>query len=156
VRARSVFLVALAVAGFVIAVDLTAVQLGWAAAWEPFFADGSQRVLGSALSRSLPIPDSAVGAMAYTVDTVLGLSLLVRPVGMPTVALALAVVATAGAVASALLVGYQAIVVRSFCTLCLASAGVSWALAIGAVREARERHSAIDPSKGHRSGLHHR
>ncbi len=33
--------------------------------WEPFFGDGSRRILNSRVSHLLPIPDAALGAAGY-------------------------------------------------------------------------------------------
>ena len=55
------------------------------------------------------------------------------------VAVALAVVATAGESSGVLLALSQATLLGSFCTLCLLSSGISVALALGALVEARTR-----------------
>ena len=116
-RWRSVGLVCIAVVGLLISLDLAAFQVGIAGPpWEPLFGDGSRRVLTSDLSRLLPVPDAAAGAGAYVVEALLG------------------------AAVGAVLVGYQLLVVGAACTLCIASAAVSWVLAGGALIEARERH----------------
>jgi uncharacterized membrane protein len=126
-------LLLLGAAGAIVAASLAAFQLGIIdAVWEPVFGDGSERVLTSALSRALPVPDALLGFLAYVVDIALTL-LVARGVGGGTTRLALAVWAGLGALASVGLILVQAFVVRAFCTLCLVSAGISWALAAGAV-----------------------
>ena len=40
--------------------------------WDPFFPDGSLRILNSRISNILPIPDAALGAISYLVDAVTG------------------------------------------------------------------------------------
>ena len=62
------------------------------------------------------------------------------PIGLVPAANALAAIASIGAAVGAVLVGYQLLVVGAACTLCIASAAVSWVLAGGALIEARERH----------------
>jgi hypothetical protein len=66
-------LVVLALLGFAIAAYLAAYQLGWVArVWEPFFADGSEVILHSWVSRLLPISDAALGALSYLADAIAG------------------------------------------------------------------------------------
>jgi uncharacterized membrane protein len=139
---RSAALVCLAALGLVISLDLAAFQLGFVRApWEPLFGDGSRRVLTSSLSRLLPVPDAAAGAAAYLVEGLLGAALLLRPNGIVRVATALAAIACVGALVGIALVGYQLVVVGAACTLCIASAVVSCALAGGALLEARDRRA---------------
>jgi uncharacterized membrane protein len=137
---RTTALVVLAIVGLAISGYLAAFQLGAIGdVWDPLFGDGSRRVLTSAVSRLLPVPDASVGATAYAVDAVLGLWLLVRPdAPAPAVAL-LAAVTSVSATVAVVLVVLQPLVARSLCSLCLVSAGVSLALAVGAVTEARDR-----------------
>jgi uncharacterized membrane protein len=152
-RWRSFALLGLALAGLLISLDLAAFQVGVAGPpWEPLFGDGSRRVLTSDLSRLLPIPDAAVGAGAYLVEVILGAALVIRPSGLTRTAIALAVVASIGAAVGAVLVGYQVLVVGAACTLCIASAVVSWALAGGAIVEARDRRLRRSPSTHDQGG----
>ncbi len=142
-RSRTAVLVALALLGLAVSAYLAAFQLGFIASpWEPFFGDGSRRVLTSDLSRVLPVPDAVMGASLYLVDAILGVALLARPRGLHRVAVTLALIASAGAAVGIFLIAYQALVVGAFCTLCLSSAGISWLLAGGTILEARERLSA--------------
>lgn len=135
---RQIVLVALAVVGFAVSVYLAAFELGLVAnVWDPFFGDGSRRVLTSAIARMLPVPDAALGAAAYLVDGLLGVALIVRLRGRLIVASALVVIACAGALVALALVAIQAMFVGAFCTLCLTSAAVSIALAVGALVEWR-------------------
>ena len=120
-------IVALAAIGFLIAGYLTLFQLGVTAkVWEPFFGDGSRTILTSGISRTLPVPDAALGASAYLLDVVSG---LVGGRGrwrtMPWVAVTFGLaVGPLGAV-SILLVMLQPLLYDAWCTLCLASAVVS-------------------------------
>ena len=65
---------ALALIGFGIATYLELYQLGVVQiVWEPFFANGSHRILReSTFARMLPIPDALLGAGAYLLDAVFG------------------------------------------------------------------------------------
>ncbi len=126
----------LALAGLAIATYLTAYQLGWVrTVWDPIFGTGSRTVLHSVLSRVLPVPDAALGALAYLVELVLELiGGDTRWRTHPRIVLLLGLVALCLGLGSVFLVFIQAAVVRSFCTLCLASAAISWT-ALWAVHE---------------------
>ena len=92
--------------------------------WEPFF--GSREVLTSAFSRSLPVPDASLGALAYLTEVVLSfVGGRDRWRSMPWTTVALGCVVGLGAVVSVLLMIVQPVVVGAWCTLCLASAFVS-------------------------------
>ncbi len=120
-------LAALATAGMLIASYLAAYQLRIIdSVIEPFFGDGSQRVLDSSLSRALPIPDAVLGAAAYAADALAG---LVGGAGRwrrhPWLVLAFGfAVGPLGAI-SILLVLAQPLLLHAFCTLCLVSALIS-------------------------------
>lgn len=120
-------IVGLAIVGTAIASYLTMYQLDMIdAVWEPFFGDGSRRILDSPASRVLPIPDAALGAMGYLLDAVTGLiGRRDRWRSMPwmVVIFGLAVGPLGGI--SVLLVVLQPVLYDSWCTLCLASAVVS-------------------------------
>lgn len=94
--------------------------------WEPFFGDGSRKVLTSKLSFALPISDAALGAISYVVDAVTGvIGGRERWRTMPWIVIVFGIaVGPLGAV-SILLVIAQPVLYNSFCTLCLASAVVS-------------------------------
>lgn len=120
-------LVVLAIAGSVVATYLALYQSGvFATVFEPFFGNGAREVLHSPVSTLLPVPDAAVGAVAYIGDVATGL-----PGGrdrwrtMPWVVLlfGLFVVATTGA--SVVLTILQVAVFHEWCTLCLTSAAIS-------------------------------
>ncbi len=123
-------LAARAFVGLCIATCLTLYQLGvFSNIWEPFFGNGSREVLTSAFSRSLPVPDASLGALAYLGEIVLsfvGGSERWRTVPWTTVALGFVV--GSGAIVSILLMIVQPVVVGGWCTLCLASAAISLAI----------------------------
>jgi hypothetical protein len=119
---------ATAVAGCGIAVYLTLYQVGVVShVWEPFFGEGSRNILKeSAVARDLPVPDAALGALAYLTEAVLEL------VGgedrwrvKPWPVLLLGLTAAGLALTAIALIVLQAAVFRQFCTLCLASAACS-------------------------------
>ena len=96
--------------------------------WDPLFgASSSEAVLRSRLSRALPVPDAAVGTLAYVAETVLAViagSDHQRPRPWLIIAFggSIAVVAAAGA----MLVLVQLVLVHALCMLRLASAAISW------------------------------
>lgn len=120
-------IVLLALLGFAIAGYLSLFQFGLiGSVWEPFFGDGSERVLTSEISRVLPVPDAALGAAGYLVDAVTGViggRGRWRTMPWMVVIFGLAV-GPLGAV-SILLVVLQPVRLGAWCTLCLASAVVS-------------------------------
>jgi hypothetical protein len=125
-------LAGVALAGFAIAGYLAAFQFGLVRdVWDPFFGSGSRTILTSGVSRVLPIPDAALGALGYVLDA------LTAVVGgtsrwrtMPWIVIVFGIaVGPLGAV-SVLLVILQPVAFGAWCTLCLASAVIS-ALMIG-------------------------
>lgn len=138
-------MVALASAGFLVSLYLAAYQLGVAPGpWDPIFGPASSaRVLHSALSRALPVPDAALGAAAYAVEA--GLELAGgtdRWRTHPWRVLAVAAVAAALGLAGIGLVVVQVAVVRAGCTLCLCSAALSVAAALVVVAGGEPRAAA--------------
>ncbi|HEY2916443.1 MAG TPA: vitamin K epoxide reductase family protein [Candidatus Limnocylindrales bacterium] len=130
-------LLALAIIGAAIAGYLTAFQLGLIGdVWDPLFGSGSERVLTSPVSRLLPVPDASLGVVAYVVDAILALAIVLTLGPLQRLRQILAVVAGLGALGSVVLVVLQPLIAQAFCSLCLASAAISIALAIGAVSEA--------------------
>lgn len=124
---RRALIAGLALAGLAIAVYLTLYQLGIVpTVWEPFFGDGSRKVLHSPISRLLPVPDASLGAAGYLVEIVAGLT-------RKTVLFF--VVAAAMALFGLLLAAAQAFWLHAGCTLCLGSAGISVGIAGLAWRE---------------------
>jgi hypothetical protein len=118
--------IAVAAAGAAISIYLACYQVGIVSnVWEPFFGDGSRIVLHSRLSRALPIPDAAVGALGYIAEAILGArGRLNEHVGS---ALVLGAIAVAMAGAGICLAAYQIFVLATACTLCLSSAALSLA-----------------------------
>lgn len=134
---QRLWIVALATVGFAVAGYLALWQYGAIErVWEPFFGDGSERILGSPLSfpfenylgLNLPVrvSDAALGALAYLLDAVFGVvggrgrwrtrpwvvvvfAVLVGPLGFVSVALVIA----------------QPVLYGAWCTLCLATAAIS-------------------------------
>ncbi|MFL6528515.1 MAG: vitamin K epoxide reductase family protein [Chthoniobacterales bacterium] len=98
--------------------------------WEPFSGNGAKLVLGSFVSRLLPLPDAALGAIAYLVELIaalIGGSERYRTHPRLVICYG-AIVAGAAAVAVALVL-IQLLVIHAACTLCLCSAAISLLIA---------------------------
>ena len=94
--------------------------------WDPFFPDGTRRVLTSALSRKFPIPDALLGALAYLTDVVSGaIGGVARWKTKPWIVLIFGVAVGPLGLVSILLVISQPVLVHAWCTLCLCSALIS-------------------------------
>lgn len=133
---RRALIAGLALAGLAIAVYLTLYQLGIVpTVWEPFFGDGSRKVLHSPISRLLPVPDASLGAAGYLVEIVADLiGGRERWRTAPKTVLFFGAVVAAMALFGLLLAAAQAFWLRAGCTLCLASAAISVGIA-GLARE---------------------
>jgi uncharacterized membrane protein len=132
----------LVILGLVVASRLALDQLGvLPGVWEPFFGDGTERVLHSSISRALPVPDALLGVFAYAAELVLVLSLLRASPSTSArendrwKSIAYGVVAALMALAGLSLLLLQAFVVGAWCTLCIVSACVSFAVFALAVPE---------------------
>jgi hypothetical protein len=123
-------IVGLALLGAAIAGYLAAFQIGLIdSVFEPFFGDGSRRILTSGVSRVLPVPDAALGLAGYLADAVAGV------VGgrdrwrtMPWIVILFGLAVGPFGAVSITLVILQPVLFDSWCTLCLASALVSLAM----------------------------
>jgi hypothetical protein len=146
---RFPLLAALALSGVAIAGYLALFQLGVVAtAWDPVFGDGTARVLTSMPAGALPVPDALLGAVVYGLEVVLLVGARVAAPGTRSVLIVLlGALAAVMALAGLVLVALQALVIGAWCLLCLASAGISWAIALVAVPEAvsaiRARRAAV-------------
>lgn len=120
-------IVLLAFVGFGIASYLAIYQLKLMdTVWEPFFGNGSKKILNSGVSKILPIPDAALGAFGYLLDAVTGIiGGTKRWKTMPWISIIFGLaVGPLGAI-SILLVILQPVLYDSWCTLCLTSAVIS-------------------------------
>ena len=120
-------IVGAAVLGVLIAGYMAAFQFRLiGSVWEPFFGDGTRRVLTSSLSNVLPVPDAFLGALGYLADVVTG---VIGGTGrwktMPWIVIVFGLAVGPLGVVSIALVMSQPLVVGAWCTLCLASAVIS-------------------------------
>lgn len=120
-------IVGLAVVGTVIAGYLALYQLKVIdQVWEPFFGKGSETILNSPISEIFPIPDGALGAIAYVVDAITGIIGGTRRWRtMPWMVILFGIAVGPLGLVSVLLVVLQPVLFDSWCTLCLASAVIS-------------------------------
>ncbi|MFS8082360.1 MAG: vitamin K epoxide reductase family protein [Ginsengibacter sp.] len=132
-------LLVMAIAGFLIALYLGLYQMHvFSTVWEPFFGNGTNAVVKSSFSKSLPIPDGLIGAFGYLCDIILvsigdGVRWKTKPWAVILYSL---LVAMMGLV-SILLIILQPVVLHTWCTLCLASAILSLSMLIPVMHEFR-------------------
>jgi Vitamin K epoxide reductase family len=116
--------IALALLGFFISRYLAAHQLGYIPhAFDPFFGNGSDRVLTSTVSKSFPISDAGFGSVAYVMEVLTGfMGNRARWRTTPWIVVMFALLVLPLGVTSIILVITQPIVVGSWCGLCLIAA----------------------------------
>lgn len=117
-------IIAMALVGFFIARYLAAYQLGHTdRVWDPFFGEGTARIITSDVSRAWPVADAGLGAAAYMLEALSGaMGSRRRWRTMPwMVAMFGALVVPLGAV-SIIFIVIQPIVIGTWCALCLIQA----------------------------------
>lgn len=117
-------IVTLAFIQFFIARHLAAYQLGYTpVVWDPFFGDGTRRVLESDVSKAFPVSDAGLGAVTYLIEALTGLLGGTRRWRtMPWVVLLFGILIVPVGVVSIVLVVLQPLVVGAWCALCLVTA----------------------------------
>lgn len=120
-------IVGFALVGLAIAVYLSLFQLNVLdSVWEPFFGNGSRKILTSKTSRILPVPDGVLGALGYLTDAVTGvIGGVYRWRRMPWIVIVFGLAVGPLGMISVLLVVLQPVLYDAWCTLCLASAAIS-------------------------------
>lgn len=123
-------IIVLAFIGFAIALYLSLYQLEIIAdVWEPFFGDGSVKILNSFISNILPVPDAALGAFSYVLDAAGGIIGGTRRwKTMPWIVILFGLAVGPLGFVSVMLVVFQPVLFDAWCTLCLASAVISVAM----------------------------
>ncbi|HEY0844384.1 MAG TPA: vitamin K epoxide reductase family protein [Noviherbaspirillum sp.] len=117
-------IIGLALFSFFLARHLTAYQLGHiSAVWDPFFGDGTARIITSDVSKAWPVADAGLGAVSYLLEALSGIMgdrrrwrTMPWMVGMFGV-----LVIPLGAV-SIFFIIIQPIMIGTWCTLCLVTA----------------------------------
>ncbi len=131
---------ALATLGVIVAGYLASYQLGIVhAVWDPLFGSASSAsVVESPLSRSLPVPDAALGTLAYLVEAALALTGRAdRWISQSWLVVVFGLVVAGLGVTAIGLVLIQAFVVHAWCSLCLTSAVISLVMSASAFPEVR-------------------
>lgn len=120
-------IIILAFIGFGIATYLALYQLEiFDTVWEPFFGDGSVRILNSYISNILPVPDAALGAFGYLTDAVTALIGSERRWRtMPWIVVLFGIAVGPLGFVSIMLVVFQPVLFDAWCTLCLITAVIS-------------------------------
>jgi hypothetical protein len=116
--------IALGFVGWFISRYLAAYQLGYIdTAWDPFFGAGTMRVLDSEVSRAFPISDAGLGAVAYTIEALMGyMGGPARWRTMPWMVTFFGILVIPLGVVSITLVILQPVAVGAWATLALATA----------------------------------
>lgn len=117
-------IIAMAFVGFFLSRYLAAYQLGHIPSpWDPFFGDGTRRVLESEVSRAWPISDAGLGAVAYMLEALSGfMGGPNRWRTMPWMVVMFGVLVVPLGMVSIVLVILQPLAVGAWCTLCLVTA----------------------------------
>ena len=124
---KRIILLILAAIGFCVALYLGLYELKmFSNVWEPFFGNGTNEVLHSSFSKSLPIPDGLLGAFAYLCDIILvSIGSEKRWKTKPWAVILYSVLVLMMGLVSIFLLIFQAFIVKAWCTLCLTSAALS-------------------------------
>jgi hypothetical protein len=117
-------IIAMALVSYLMARYMSAFQLGHIeSAWDPFFGDGTVRVLTSEVSRAFPISDAGLGAYTYMIEVLSGLMGDERRWRtMPWMVALFGIAVVPLGITSVVLIILQPLAVGAWCTLCLASA----------------------------------
>ena len=146
---KRTYLLVLAIIGFLVALYLGLYQLHvFPTVWEPFFGNGTNEVVKSSFSRSLPIPDGLIGAFGYLCDVVLvSIGGKNRWKTKPWEVILYALLVAVMGLVSILLIVAQAFLLHAWCTLCLVSAAVSLSMVIPGMREMQAARHCISAEK---------
>jgi hypothetical protein len=117
-------IIAMAFVGFFLSRYLAAYQLGHIPyPWDPFFGDGTRRVLDSEVSKAWPISDAGLGAVSYMLEALSGfMGGRNRWRTMPWMVLMFGFLVVPLGIVSIVLVILQPVAVGAWCTLCLITA----------------------------------
>ena len=120
-------LIVIAIIGFLIALYLSFYQFGiFESVWDPFFGDGSEKVLTSSISKALPVPDAALGAFGYLLDVITGIiGKTDRWKAKPWIVILFGIAVGPLGLVSVLLIILQPVVVGAWCSLCIVTAIIS-------------------------------
>jgi hypothetical protein len=116
--------IALAAACWFMSRYLAAFQLGYIdSVWDPFFENGTFQVITSKISRSLPVSDAGLGALAYSIEALMGCKGNMRRwYSMPWIVVGFGILVVPLGLISVLLIILQPVAVGNWCSLCLLTA----------------------------------
>lgn len=119
-------MIVLGFAGWIVSRYLGAFQLGYIDhAWDPFFGEGSRKVLNSDMSHSWPVSDAAFGALAYTFEFLMGwMGSPSRWRTMPWMVTLFGILVIPLGLVHIFLVISQPVIVGEWCTLCILAAAI--------------------------------
>jgi hypothetical protein len=117
-------IIALGFIGWFVSRYLAAYQLGYIPrVWDPLFGEGTRTILDSKVSMSWPISDAGLGAMAYTVEVLMGfMGGISRWRTMPWMVSFFGILVVPLGLTSIILVILQPVAVGTWCSLCLVTA----------------------------------
>lgn len=117
-------MIGLAFIGLLVSRYLAAFQLGYTQQiWEPFFGEGTRRVLNSKMSHMWPVSDAALGTFAYTFEFLMGwMGAPSRWRTMPWMVTFFGILVIPLGLVHIFLVISQPVIVGAWCTLCLLAA----------------------------------
>lgn len=107
--------------GWFIARHLAAFQLGYIdQIWDPFFGLGTKKVLTSSVASFFPVSDAGLGALAYSLETLMGAKGgSNRWRTMPWMVVIFGLLVVPLGIVSIILITLQPLLVHAWCTLCL-------------------------------------
>ncbi len=110
-----------AIVGWFLARYMAAFQLHYIDyVWDPFFGMGTEKVITSLISKEFPVPDAGLGAMAYSLEAIMGAKGGVRRWHtMPWIVVVFGILVVPLGFISITLVMLQPIAVGAWCGLCL-------------------------------------
>lgn len=110
-----------AIVGWFIARYMAAYQLHYINyVWDPFFGLGTEKVITSMISQDFPVPDAGLGAMAYSLEAIMGAKGSARRWHtMPWIVVVFGILVVPLGFVSITLVMLQPIAVGAWCGLCL-------------------------------------
>lgn len=116
-------IIVLGLVGFLLSRQMAAFELGHIRSFaDPLFGLGTQNVLTSTVSRSFPIPDAGLGALAYMIEFLMGfMGDKCRWRTMPWMVMFFGILVVPLGVVSITLMILQPLMVGSWCTPCLAA-----------------------------------
>ncbi|WP_354682979.1 NAD-dependent epimerase/dehydratase family protein [Cupriavidus necator] len=117
-------IIALAFVGLFISRYLAAYQLGHiGAAWDPFFGDGTERIVTSSVSEAWPVADAGLGAAVYVLEIITGvIGDKRRWRTMPWLVLVFGILIVPLGVVSIFFIIIQPVWLGTWCTACLIGA----------------------------------